>query len=246
MKNILIIIPAYREDKNILKLSEKLLNLNNEDLNLKLFIVDDSDNLLTQNLLLNSKLRKKIIFIKRAKKSGRGSAVIRGMKYFLNNRNHFSCIVEMDADFSHNPTELKRNLNYFFSKKTDLLIASRYLSKSKIINWPISRKILSYLSNKLAKFLLGVPVSDYTNGYRIYSYNAVNCCLKNCGKIGDGFIILSEFLLSIYKNKLKINEIHTTFINRVRGESSVSRKEIINSLIGLFKLYMIKVKFKSK
>ena len=242
MKNILIIIPTYREEKNIFKLSEKLLNLNNDNLNLKLFIVDDSDNILSQNLLLNSKLRKKIIFIKRAKKSGRGSAVIKGMKYFLRNKNYFSCIVEMDADFSHNPGELKRNLNYFFSKKSDLLIASRYLNKSKIVNWPISRKILSFFSNKLAKFLLGVPVSDYTNGYRIYSHNAVNCCLKNCGKIGDGFIILSEFLLSIYRNKLKINEIHTTFVNRVRGESSVSRKEIVNSLIGLFKLYKIKIK----
>ena len=242
MKNILIIIPTYREEKNILKLSEKLLRLNNDNLNIKLYIVDDSDNFLSQNLLVNSNIASKIIFIKRAKKSGRGSAVIKGMKYFIKNKHKFSCVVEMDADFSHNPSELKRNLNYFFTKNTDLLIASRYLKKSKIINWPISRKILSFLSNKLAKFLLNVPVSDYTNGYRIYSYNAVKCCLKNCGKIGDGFIILSEFLLIIYKNKLKINEIHSTFVNRVRGESSVSKKEIINSLIGLFKLFKIKLK----
>lgn len=242
MKNVLIIIPSYREEKNILKLSEKLLRLNNDNLNIKLYIVDDSDNLLSQNLLINSNIANKIIFIKRAKKSGRGSAVIKGMKYFIKNKHRFSCVVEMDADFSHNPGELKRNLNNFFTKKTDLLIASRYLKKSKIINWPISRKILSFLSNKLAKFLLNVPVSDYTNGYRIYSYNAVKCCLKNCGKIGDGFIILSEFLLIIYKNKLKINEIHSTFVNRVRGESSVTKKEIINSLIGLFKLFKIKLK----
>ena len=148
----------------------------------------------------------------------------------------------MDADLSHNPNELIRNLNFFYYKRSDLLIASRYLKKSKIINWPISRKILSFCSNKLTKFLLKIPVSDYTNGYRIYSRYAIYCCTKNCGKIGDGFIILSEFLLSIYNNRLKISEIHSTFVNRVRGESSVSRKEIINSLIGLIKLYNIKRK----
>ena len=82
-------------------------------------------------------------------------------------------------------------------------------------------------SNKLAKFLLKIPVSDYTNGYRVYSSKEVSCCLKNCGKIGDGFIILSEILLNIHNSKLKIAEIHSTFKNRIRGESSVSKGEIM-------------------
>jgi hypothetical protein len=68
-------------------------------------------------------------------------------------------------------------------------------------------------------------VSDYTNGYRIYSHNAVKCCLKNCGKIGDGFIILSEFLLIIYKNKLKINEIHTLLLIELEVKAVCQRKK---------------------
>ena len=242
MKNLLVVIPAYREQKNILILCKKLLSIKSLRYNFKILIIDDSDDLVTQNLINTSKFKKKISLIKRFKKSGRGSAVLKGMNFFLQQRNKFESMIEMDADLSHNPNELIRNLNFFYYKRSDLLIASRYLKKSRIINWQISRKVLSFFSNKLTKFLLKIPISDYTNGYRIYSRNAIYCCTKNCGKIGDGFIILSEFLLSIYKNRLKINEIHSTFVNRVRGESSVSRKEIINSLIGLIKLYKIKRK----
>ena len=97
--------------------------------------------------------------------------------------------VEMDADYSHDQNELKNNLKFFKEGKYDLLISSRYLSNSKIINWPVTRKIFSLMANSLARFLLKVPVSDYTNGFRIYSNNAANHIAFNCGKIGDGFII---------------------------------------------------------
>ncbi len=242
MKDLLIVIPAYREQHNILILCKKLLSISTTKYRLKILIIDDSDNLITQRLIISSKLKNKIFLIKRSKKSGRGSAILRGMKFFIEKNNRFSTMVEMDADLSHDPNELIRNINFFYSKKLDLLISSRYLKKSKIINWPYSRKILSFLSNKLAKFLLKIPVSDYTNGYRVYSSKAVSCCLKNCGKIGDGFIILSEILLNIHNSKLKIAEIHSTFKNRIRGESSVSKGEIMNSIIGLMKLYKIKLK----
>ena len=95
---------------------------------------------------------------------------------------------------------------------------------------------------QLAKFLLRVKVSDYTMGYRIYSRQATNHVIKNCGKIGDGFIVLSEILLIIKLNALKIGEIDTIFVNRARGESSVNMKLIFLSLLGLLKLFIIKIK----
>ena len=98
----------------------------------------------------------------------------------------------------------------------------------------------------LAKIVLNIPVSDYTNGFRIYSKRAVIHCVNNCGKIGDGFIILSEILLSLYLHKFKINEIKSTFKNRIRGESSVSVGEIIKSIIGLVKLFFLKINFRKK
>ena len=79
----------------------------------------------------------------------------------------------MDADLSHSPTELKRNISFFYKNSLDLLIGSRYLKGSKIINWPLSRRVLSKLSNILARTLLGVPINDYTNGFRFYSKRAV-------------------------------------------------------------------------
>lgn len=231
--NISIIVPAYNESSNIKKLLKEIrLNIKAQ-----IIIVDDSNNNLTKNLLKKEKM--KIIYIKRMKKLGRGSAVLEGFKRALKNKN-MKIFVEMDADLSHPPAELRRNIDYFKKKNLDLLIGSRYLKKSEIVNWPISRRIFSRLANYLAKFLLRIPCSDYTNGYRIYSKNAAKKVSEKCGKIGDGFIMLSEILLVLHKNNFKIGEIETKFINRLKGESSTNIKLIIASLKGLIKLFLKK------
>jgi dolichol-phosphate mannosyltransferase len=234
LKNIGIIIPAYNEEKNI----ERLVNNINKYLdNPFIYIVDDSLGNKTSNIIKTKRL--KVKYYHRKIKSGRGSAVLFALKKIIKNKK-ITAFIEMDADFSHNPNEMKKNLRLFFNEKCDLLISSRYMKGSKIINWPRSRKTLSKLSNILAKFLLKVPVSDYTNGYRIYSKRAAKLIAKKCGDIGDGFIVLSEILLMINLKKFKINETKTIFINRVRGQSSVNFKLIFQSIIGLFKLFLIK------
>ena len=85
----------------------------------------------------------------------------------------------MDADFSHSPTELIRNLKYFTKNNLDLLISSRYLKDNRIINWPLSRRVFSKLSNILANLVLRINISDYTNGFRIYSNKSIKVILKN-------------------------------------------------------------------
>ena len=116
------------------------------------------------------------------------------------------------------------------------------MAKSKIQNWSIQRRIFSRLSNLLAKFFLQIDVTDYTNGFRIYSRRAAKKVVKDCGRIGDGFIVLSEILLKIHQSKMKIMETHSIFINRTRGESSVNFKLIVQSFFGLMKLFLIKLK----
>ena len=148
----------------------------------------------------------------------------------------------MDADFSHNPNEFSTKIEIFSKTNSDLLIASRYLKNSKIINWSIQRRIFSRISNILARLLLKIPVSDYTNGYRFYSKRAAEKIVNTCGNVGDGFIILSEILFTLHKSNFIINETDTIFKNRVRGESSVNLKLIFQSLKGLIKLYNIKRK----
>lgn len=239
MKSIGIVIPAYKEAENILSLIKKI----RKQLNCLIIIVDDSPDLKTKKVIFDSKI-KNLKYYNRGKKDGRGSAVIFGFKKLIKISANLNCFIEMDADLSHSPTELKRNIYFFYANSLDLLIGSRYLNGSKIINWPRSRRILSKLSNLLAKILLGVPVSDYTNGFRFYSKSAVKTVISNCNKTGGGFIILSEIILILWKKNYKISEIKSIFRNRTRGESSVNLKLIIESLIGLCKLYLIKISSK--
>ena len=229
-----IIIPTYNEKENIFKLSKKLIKLNSS---VKIFIVDDTKN---YNLKKYFKKNKKITYIYRKNKKGRGSAVIDGFKIAIKNK-QIKIFVEMDADFSHKPEELKKNLNKFKKMNLDLLVSSRYLKTSKIFNWSFQRRIFSLLANFLARILLNVGVSDYTNGYRIYSKRALKIVISKCGKIGDGFIVLSEILLQLKMNNFKISETPSIFINRKRGESSVNFELIIQSFLGLLKLYLIKI-----
>ncbi len=233
--NLVIIIPTFKEDDNIKILIDKI---NNQLKKVYIIIVDDSPENNIKNIIKEFDNCK---YIYRGKKLGRGSAVILGMKEALKNFKECT-IIEMDADLSHDPDELKDKLKIFSENNCDLLVSSRYMNDSKILNWSYKRKIFSFLSNKLAKFLLKVPITDYTNGYRVYSSKAVKHITENCGKIGDGFIILSEILVELYYNKFNLLEIATVFKNRIRGESSVNLKEIIHSLFGLFKIYKLKKK----
>jgi dolichol-phosphate mannosyltransferase len=228
-----IVIPAFNENRQVFD----LIKLINKNLKIKyILIIDDTKNSKIKNISLYFN---NIIYINRKKKLGRGSAIIYGIKFLM--KKNVNIIIEMDADFSHNPNEIKKNLELFKKNKIDLLISSRYLNKSKIINWPLKRKIFSKCSNYLAKILLNIPITDFTNGFRIYSKNTFNIITKNCGKIGDGFIVLSEIIYEIYKNNLKISETHTRFKNRIRGESSVNAKLIFDSLIGLMRICLKKL-----
>jgi dolichol-phosphate mannosyltransferase len=224
-----IIIPCYNEEQNIFKLIKALKNKINR--NYKIVIIDDSK----KNLKIKIK---NVVYIHRKKKLGRGSAVLLGLKLLLNLKN-IRYFIEMDADFSHNPNEINNNLKFFKENKLDLLISSRYLKKSKILNWPIKRRVLSKLSNILIKFLLKIPVNDFSNGFRIYSRRAVKKVLQKCGKKDSNFIILSEIIMVLFTNNFKISEIKTVFKNRVRGESSINLTLILKSLCNLFQIYYL-------
>ena len=238
--NIGIVIPTYNENENIFDLIKQIdQNLSSKSIEYKIVIVDDSSDNTILNIL--KPYQDKLKYHHRGKKLGRGSAVMIGMKYILETK-FTDLIIEMDADMSHDPGEVEKKIDYFLKNNLDLLISNRYLKNSRIEGWPISRTILSYLSNKLAKFLLSVPVSDYTNGYRFYSKKAVEYITKKCGKIGDGFIMLSEILLELYYNNFKIGETETIFRNRSKGSSKVNSILLLNSLIGLLKLFIIKIK----
>jgi dolichol-phosphate mannosyltransferase len=232
-----IVIPSYNEAESIGPLILKIREVIPEA---EVMVVDDSVDLKTVDAVAALKLSG-VTSKHRDQKGGRGSAILLGISLLL--EAGCDAIVEMDADFSHPPEQLSEILAKAKSENLDLLIASRYLAASRIVNWPLSRRVFSKASNLLARTLLGVPVHDYTNGYRCYSRRAAELISQTCGKYGKGFISLSEILVNVYYTKkapMKIGEIPTRFVNRVRGESSVDHREIKNALIGLMKIYGLK------
>lgn len=238
MKKIALIIPTLNELENIEKLVKEIkLNLDN----VTIFIIDDSKEDKLRYLINEKNIQTN--YFHRKNSSGRGSAVIFGLKKSLE-VGGFDIFIEMDADFSHDPKELTRNVNFFLQNKLDLLIGSRYLKKSKIVNWSLSRRTFSKLANFLARNLLKIKLTDFTNGFRIYSRRSVEKITNVCGNIGDGFIILSEIIVVLNNNSFNIGEIDTYFLNRERGKSSVNLKLIVASFFGLLKLRLIKNKIK--
>ena len=234
-----IVIPSYLEGANITKL---ITAIGQFCPGAKIVVVDDSPNTTTVDAVNAMKLSN-VHSIHRKEKGGRGSAVIEGIRWALNQGCNW--VIEMDADFSHPPSQLPELLSEAKNKRLDLLIGSRYLPTSKIENWPLSRRIFSKCANTLARVLLQVPIHDYTNGYRVYSKTAANLVLATCGKLGKGFIALSEILVNVYYRGLAVAEVPTNFTNRIRGQSSLNSSEITSALLGLFKILKLKLELVS-
>ncbi len=235
MKNnkIGICIPTYNEKKNIISLIKELIKINQ----ILICVVDDSSPDKTYEEVkkkFKSKINKKIILIKRKRKNGRGSAVWDGFKQLYKKK--VSLFIEMDSDFSHSLKDLKRGIKIFKKKqkKIDILLGSRY-PKGLIVNWPIQRRIFSKLANFLARLLISKKINDYTNGFRFYSKSAACLILKKKPE-NKGYIYLMESLSIFISKKMVIDEFIITFKNRIRGKSNTNLNEIINSLIGIFKI----------
>lgn len=230
-----IVIPAYNEDENLVELVREIMSLPQHP---DIVVVDDSAHDTCARALENLRLTQ-LKVIHRKLKGGRGSAVIDGIRELLKAAS-YDAILEMDADFSHPPSQIPQLLAEQKKQGVDLLIASRYLRGSKILNWPLSRRIFSLCANILARFVLGVPVRDYTNGFRLYNRRAAECVDKTCGHLGTGFISLSEILVNLHYRDFLIGETPTIFRNRIRGESAMNFKEIQNAAIGLFKIRLLR------
>jgi dolichol-phosphate mannosyltransferase len=230
-----VVIPSYLEGENIQTLIRQISEQLPEKC--RIVVVDDSPTDQTVKLVKQMQLPH-VDLVHRSGKGGRGSAVLEGMAHLL--KAGCETIVEMDADLSHPPAQIPSLIALLNSRQSDMLIASRYLPSSEIRNWPLTRRIFSKCSNLLAKAVLRVPISDYTNGYRVYSRAGAQTAVGTCGQLGKGFIALSEILVNLYFRNYKVSETPTVFVNRVRGESSVTYKEVLGALVGLYRIFWLK------
>ena len=228
-----IVVPAYKEAANIAAL---LAELHARLPGAAIVVVDDSpdDSTVAAARSLDDP---DVEVVHRTGKGGRGSAVLAGMERLL--ARGVRTVVEMDADFSHRPSELPDLLADARGRELDLLIASRYLPDSRIENWPQTRRIFSKTANHLAGAMLAAGVHDYTNGYRLYSRRAAELVVARCGTVGGGFIALSEILVTLRHAGMRIGERSTVFVNRVRGESSVGTREVASAVVGLWKTFRL-------
>ncbi|MDI6736555.1 MAG: polyprenol monophosphomannose synthase [bacterium] len=172
-----------------------------------------------------------VTVIHRKGKGGRGGACMEGFKYALGQ--NFDYIFEMDADFSHHPGDIPIMLEKI--KGCDVVIGSRYLKESKIVDWGIERTIFSRFANFYARMILGIPTSDYTNGYRCYRRAVLEDI--DWDKIGArGYIVLSEMAYQIFQKGYTFGEVPIVFVNRRRGESNLTLKEIINAFVSVLRV----------
>ncbi|MBI2613556.1 MAG: glycosyltransferase [Candidatus Levybacteria bacterium] len=232
-----VIIPSFNETKNISLLTKKILSFLPDA---KIIVVDDSkieNNLKLKRLLKSdSQLKNKVILISRFKKMGRGSAIITGFREMFKNK-QIKYFFEMDADMAHDPEDFSKFLGTIKSKEADLVIGSRYLEESKIIKWPLKRLILSKIINSFINIWLGLKISDYTNGFRLYNRKSVEFLTKI--KLREkGFIALSEIAFRLKKNGFKIAEVPINFTDRTYGKSSAGVKEFVSALLGIIRIKM--------
>jgi dolichol-phosphate mannosyltransferase len=237
LRKILVIIPTYNESENISKIIPLILSNSDAQNDYNILVVDDNSPDGTAHIVEElMKENDKIHLLKRQQKSGLGTAYVAGFKYAI--EKHFDLVFEMDADFSHDPKYLPEFI-YKIDEGYDLVIGSRYSQGISVLNWPISRLILSYLANVYTRIVTGLKVKDTTAGFMCYKVSALKeIDLDRVRSNGYSFQIEMKF--KFYKKGFRIVEIPILFIDRRAGESKMSRKVVYEAYFMVWKL-----KFKS-
>lgn len=238
-----IVIPSYNESKNIPLLARDIFTRYPDA---TVMVIDDSNKEENRKIVAavsKIKLKHAIFVISREKKSGRGSAVLRGFQELLKNKkiNYF---FEMDADLAHDPADMQKFLGAIRKQDTGVVIGSRYIENSHIKDWPLRRLISSKVINAFINLWLDLQLSDYTNGFRLYSRKAVEY-LNRIELQEKGFIALSEIAYRLQSNGFKIGEVPITFTDRRYGKSSADIHEFISSLVGIVRIRLLPVRVKS-
>jgi len=226
----LVIVPTFNEKENIAALCVRLLSLRPE---LDVLVVDDEspDGTAHDVKALQPQYGERLKLLERKGKGGRGSAVLAGFKIALEGGYPF--VFEMDADFSHKPEEIPLFLEKI--KDADMVIGSRYLPGSEIHHWGLKRTIFSRWANRFARAMLRIPMSDYTNGFRCYKRSAIESLEMN--RIdAKGYVVLSEVAYQLFLKRKKIVEVPTIFVNRRRGISNLSKKEVIEAFLSVVRI----------
>ncbi len=233
MNNTLVIIPTYNEIENIEAIIRAVFSLKKK---FDILIVDDNSPDGTANAVKNlqQEFPNRLFLEVRKEKSGLGTAYIHGFKWAL--KREYEYIIEMDADFSHNPKDLFRLYEACAFKNADVSIGSRYIKgKINVVNWDFKRIVLSVFASKYVRFITGIPVYDTTAGFVCYQRNVLKKInLDSIKFIGYAFQI--EMKYKAWKKGFKIVEVPIIFTDRVKGTSKMSGSIISEAVFGVLKM----------
>ena len=229
-RNILVITPTYNEAGNIEQFITSVLTRN-----VSLLIVDDNSPDGTAAIVDDLILRysDRLFIEKREGKNGLGTAYIHGFKWAIEKK--YDYIIEMDADFSHNPTDLVRLYNACKNEDADVSIGSRYSQGVNVVNWPMKRVLLSYFASKYVRFITGIPVHDTTAGFVCYKRRVLEIINLNTIRF-VGYAFQIEMKFKAWKHNFNIQEVSVIFTDRTEGTSKMNEGIIYEALFGVIKM----------
>ncbi|MCH8557767.1 MAG: polyprenol monophosphomannose synthase [Balneolia bacterium] len=226
MSDTLVIIPTYNEASNVSRLIPIMMSLVPD---VDLLFVDDNSPDGTQEII--NKQREafpgRIHLLARKEKSGLGSAYVEGFRYALEKDYRYIC--EMDADFSHDPNDIPRLVEAAKKDDASLVIGSRYHNGISIVNWPLSRLILSYSANMYARFITGLPVKDTTAGFKCFRREVLEAIPLHRIK-SNGYAFQIEMHFRAWMAGFNLSEVSIIFREREEGESKMSRNIIFEAV----------------
>lgn len=231
--NPLVIIPTYNEKENIEAIIRATFS---QKIDFDILIIDDNSPDGTAKIVatLQKEFPKSLFIENRKEKQGLGIAYIHGFKYALEKK--YNYIIEMDADFSHNPEDLVRLYKTCKSENIDIAIGSRYRNgKINVVNWDFKRILLSVFASKYVRFITRIPIYDTTSGFVCYKRKVLESInLNTIQFIGYAFQIEMKF--KAWKLGFNIKEIDIIFTDRVKGKSKMSSGVISEAIFGVLKM----------
>jgi len=234
LPNPLVIIPTYNEKENIAAIIEAVLALPNP---FDILVIDDGSPDGTAAIVKEKQQQynNRIFIEEREGKLGLGTAYILGFRWA--GEHGYDFILQMDADFSHNPKDLQRLYSACFHNEVDLAIGSRYVKHGKIKNWPVDRMLLSYFASLYVRLVTWLPVKDTTAGFVCYRRKVLEKLdLEQIQFVGYAFQVEMKF--AVWKSGFKIIEVPITFIDRLHGTSKMSMNIFREALLGVFQMRM--------
>ncbi len=230
----LVIIPTYNEIENIERMVEIVLS-KSEDI--EILVMDDgSPDGTGMRVRFMQSTEPRLHLIERPGKMGLGSAYVTGFKYAL--EHDYEYIMEMDADFSHNPDDVPRLIAAAQNK--DLVIGSRYCNGVNIINWPFKRLLISYFASKYVRVITGMPIKDPTGGFKCFHRRVLESI--DLDKIlSDGYAFQIEMNFRAWVKRFRIKEIPIVFTERLNGVSKMSRHIVWEAAWMVWQLHIMKL-----